>query len=83
MLEQEYAYYEKNKEDFRRHYMGKFVAIVGSELIGAFDEDQTAYEAAVQAKGNVPMLIKKVTPDDGDEIFVAPALFLGLIHATL
>jgi hypothetical protein len=81
MLDKEYAYYETIKQDLLSDRAGKFAAIVGEELIGAFDTDQAAYEAALHSKGNVPMLIVRIGAGEAKEAFVAPALLTGLIHA--
>lgn len=81
MLEKEHAFFESIKQELRKHHMDKFVVIVGEEQIGVFDSDQAAYEAGIKAKGNVPMLIKHVTPTDEEQRFEAPSLFLGLMHA--
>lgn len=80
MLEKEKQYFESKRNEFKKKYPGKYVVIIGDKLIGFYDTDQAAYEAGVSAKGNVPMLVKFVDPEDGDETFSAPSLFLGLIH---
>lgn len=80
-LQTEIAFYEKKKEELQRSHPGKFVVIVGEEILGVYDTEETAYANAVRTKGNVPMLIRRVG-DDGEKLY-APALHLGLIYASI
>jgi hypothetical protein len=52
----------------------------GENLVGAFYDAESAYEAGLQQFGNVPMLVKQVRGDSEDVAFF-PALTLGLIDA--
>lgn len=81
MLEDELKYFEANRTNLLQHHAGKFALIVGNRLIGSFDTAERAYEAGLEAVGNVPMLIKQVTATDVPE--QVPALALVLADARL
>ena len=80
-LETELRYFESKKPELLRHHEGKYVLIVGEELLGVFDHQDDAYRAGIAQKGNVPMLIKRVSTRDTTES--VPAMVLGLIAASL
>lgn len=79
MLEQELEFFEKNKQEYRKHYMDQFVLIHGEEFLGSYTTDQQAYEAGIAKLGNVPFLIKQVQPEDS-EVRI-PAYSFGLLSA--
>ena len=79
MLEQETRHYESIKADLLKHHEGKFVLIIGEELLGVFDNPEAAYEEGVATHGNVPMLIKQVA--EHEAVQSMPALTLGLLRA--
>lgn len=78
-LERELAYFEARRQEWLQHHAGKFVLVVGDQLVGTYDTTARAYEAGVEAFGNVPMLIKQVTEADTPE--QVPALALVLTDA--
>ncbi len=80
-LEQEVAYFEAHRQEWLQHHAGKFALVVGERLIDTYDTAARAYEAGVDAVGNVPMLIKQVTAADTPE--QVPALALVLADARL
>lgn len=43
MLEREFNYYKNNQAELVQRYNGKFIAIVGEEVVGAFDTELKAY----------------------------------------
>ncbi len=43
MLEKEYQYYNTHEEELLKQYNGKFIAIVGEEVVGVFDTELAAY----------------------------------------
>ena len=79
MLEQETEHYESIKAELLQHHNGKFALIVESELLGIFDTVEKAYETGIQARGNVPMLIKPI--QEHEPVESIPALSLGLFSA--
>ncbi len=80
-LETERQYYDSVKPELLRHHEGKFVLIIGNEVLGAFDNPEEAYKAGLQQRGNLPMLIKQVLKNEPTESI--PAVTLGLLSARL
>lgn len=81
MLEVEVKHFESLKADLLRQSPGKYALIIGTELLGVFDRPQEAYRVGIQSKGNVPMLIKQIVPEDAAARL--PAMTLGLLYAGL
>ena len=51
MLEKEFSYYLKNQEELVKKYNGKFIVIIGEDVVGSYDsfedalvESQSKYE---------------------------------------
>lgn len=81
MFEKELRYYKEHKDDLLKHYANQFLVIKGSQLLGAYPRDEDAYEAGLNAFGNVPFLIKKATKEE--EVIRFPALVLGTVNADI
>ncbi|WP_412464451.1 DUF5678 domain-containing protein [Flavobacterium mekongense] len=43
MLDKEFKYYLENQEKLVKDYEGKFIVIIGEEVVGAFNTEQEAY----------------------------------------
>ncbi len=43
MLEKEFQFYLDHQEDLVEKYEGKYVVIIGEEVVGVFDSDEEAY----------------------------------------
>ena len=43
MLEREFEYYKDHQADLVKHYNGRFITIVGEEVVGNFDNELKAY----------------------------------------
>ena len=43
MLEREFQYYKDHQDDLVKQHGGKFLAIVGEEVVGVFDSEIEAY----------------------------------------
>jgi len=80
MLEEELKYYSQHRSEFLPKYEWKYLLIKGSDLLGAFDNAQDAYQEGLRRFGNVPFLIKQVLREERVEQI--PALSLGLINAS-
>ena len=76
-FEKEQQFYDEHKQELLQHHEGKFVLIVGGELVGAFDRQEDAYAAGIARFGNVPMFMKFVQRDDLPVSI--PAMTLGRI----
>ncbi|MBI4537409.1 MAG: hypothetical protein HY712_05580 [candidate division NC10 bacterium] len=81
VLETEVKHFESLKTELLRQSPGKFVLIIGPDLLGIFDRPEEAYRVGIQSRGNVPMLIKQVLPEDPAARL--PAMTLGLLYAGL
>jgi len=66
MLEKEYDYFIRNKETLLKDYAGKFVVIVGEEIVGSYPRQEDALKEASQKYPLGTFLIQKVSdnPDD-------------------
>ena len=80
-LEKEMGFFERKREELLKHHEGKFVLIIGEDLLGAFDTGAEAYRAGIEARGNVPMLIKRVAREETTDTI--PVVTLGLVNARL
>ena len=80
-LQTELRYFEAKKQELLQHHEGKYALIIGEELLGVFDHLDEAYRAGIAQRGNVPMLIKRISTVDVTES--VPAMVLGLIAASL
>jgi len=43
MLEKEFKYYLDNQDKFVKEYEGKYLVIVGEEIVGIYSSDEEAY----------------------------------------
>jgi len=78
-LKRELEFFESQKEELLKHHEGKYALIIGEELLGTFDSSAKAYASGISARGNVPMLIKRIERDETPGSI--PSLTLGLLHA--
>lgn len=68
MLEREYAFYKENNAKLAERYLGKFVVIVGEEVVGSYNDQPSAYSWAI---GKYPLgtfLIQEITKDPSQAI---------------
>jgi len=78
-LEQELKFFAENKTKLTKAHFGKFVLVKGSELIGVFDNAETALTEGAKRFGTESFLVRQLNPEEKD-IYI-PALALGLLHA--
>ena len=52
MLDAEWAFYEKNREELVEKYCGKFVVISGEKVVSAYEDEKIAYRETVK---NMPL----------------------------
>ncbi len=43
MLEKEFKYYLHNQDKFVQEYEGKYLVIIGEEIVGVYNSDEEAY----------------------------------------
>ncbi|MGD0266789.1 MAG: DUF5678 domain-containing protein [Candidatus Methylomirabilota bacterium] len=68
MLEREFRYYKTHEQEFVTSYKGKFIAIVGEELVGVFDDELKAYTEMKQKYGLGKFLLQHCLPDKNQRI---------------
>lgn len=78
-LEVETKFFADNLPDLLKAHEGKFALIKGERLAGVFDTAEAAFESGVAQFGNVPILIKRIAPEE--RIDRVPALLCGWCHA--
>jgi hypothetical protein len=52
--------YDERRSELERQYWGKFVVFHNAQLVGAFDDFDSADKAALRDFGDSPILIRKV-----------------------
>lgn len=62
MLEQEFQYFKDHQDDLVAEYKGKYVAIVGDQVKGAFDTELEAYLAMKKSYNVGIFLIQECLP---------------------
>ena len=78
-LEKELQFFAENKTQWAKTHLGKFVLVRGSELIGVYDNAETAIAEGAKRFGAESFLVRPVDLEEKD-IYI-PALALGLLHA--
>lgn len=68
MLEKEFEYFKKHKEDLKKHYMGKFIVIVGHKVIGSYEDSGEALREASKRYKMGSFLIQKISEHDEDYV---------------
>lgn len=79
MLEQERQFYEQHLSDWLTRCPGKFVTIVGQDVLGFFDTIDDALTAGARQVGLNPFLVRRI--QEVEENVSIPALSLGVIDA--
>ncbi|MDE3068109.1 MAG: hypothetical protein KGJ60_11235 [Verrucomicrobiota bacterium] len=78
-LEKELQFSAENKTEWAKAHLGKFALVKGSELIGVYDNAETAIAEGAKRFGAESFLVRQVDLEEKD-IYI-PALALGLLHA--
>lgn len=76
MLEKELEYFRQHKEELLKQYQGRFLVIKDNRLVGAYQNEQEAYDAGLKALGNTAFLIKRAVAEE--EVVRFPALNVGV-----
>ena len=72
LLDREYEFYKKNKESLLPKYENKFIAIVGHEVVAAYDNEIEAVETTMKKHKLGTFLVQKVTKKDEVYHFHSP-----------
>ena len=67
ILTQEFQYYLDHQEDLLPKYNGKYVVIVGNQVVGAYDDRTDAYYSSLQQYTPGTFMIQLCTP--GEEAY--------------
>jgi len=62
MLDREFHYYKAHENELVKQYNGKFIAIVGEQVVGVFDEEFTAYQEMKAKYGLGNFLLQHCVP---------------------
>lgn len=63
MLHREFKYYESHKKELNEQYIGKFLGIIGEQVVGVFETELEAYEKLKKDYGAGKFLIQQSIPD--------------------
>ena len=63
MLEREYQYYKAHENELVERYKGKYIGIVGEEVVGVFDTELEAYFELKKKYGPGKFLIQETVPN--------------------
>ena len=69
MLENEYKFYEDNKNNFINKYLNKYIVIKGDKVLGVFNSSEDAIKNAVQENELGTFLVQYVNEDEPQVIF--------------
>lgn len=62
MLEQEFQYFKDHQDELVQQHNGKFIAIVGTAVVGVFDTELEAYTAMKKERQVGTFLIQQCLP---------------------
>lgn len=62
MLEREFSFYNTHENELVKLYEGKYIAIVGEEVVGVFDSELIAYEEMKKKYGLGNFLLQQCLP---------------------
>jgi len=77
VLDREIKYFNENKSDFAKKFGGKFILIVGTQIIGVFSSNSEAYSAAIEKKyelGNF-LIAECTNKEEKPQVFNSRVLF--------
>ena len=67
MLEEEFQYYKDHQDELLKKYKGRFIAIVGKEVVGDYDTFEEAVDQTIQVYELGKFLIQECT--EGEESY--------------
>ncbi len=69
MLEQEYEFYEANKQKFIGSYLNKYIVIKNNNVLGVFNSSEDAIKDAIKENELGTFLVQFVKEDEPNVIF--------------
>lgn len=73
MLEREFQYYREHQEELAQKYDGKYIVIIGENVVGAYDSEIEAYNEAKKDHEVGTFLIQLCTSD--------PSAYIQTFHS--
>jgi len=77
MFEQENKFYEENKDNLRRQYLGKEVVIVDDKVIAAYDDVGTAIRETVKTRPLGSFCVKNVPESPEEKVIRIPTFLVS------
>lgn len=71
-LETEYYCYYVNQQELLQTQNGRFVLIIGMQIVGAYDTMDEAVAVGLELFGNTPFLVKKVEESEANSTSYSP-----------
>jgi len=77
MFEQENKFYEENKDNLRKQYLGKEVVIVEDKVIAAYDDVRTAICETVKTRPLGSFCVKNVPENPEEKVIRIPTFLVS------
>jgi hypothetical protein len=77
MFEQENKFYEENKNNLRKQYLGKEVVIVEDKVIAAYDDVGTAIRETVKTRPLGTFCVKNVPVSSEEKVIRIPTFLVS------
>jgi hypothetical protein len=83
MFEKENKFYENNKDNLRKHYLGKEVVIVEDRVMAAYDDVGTAIRETVKTRLLGSFCVKNVPESPEEKVIRIPTFLVSLCRNSL
>ena len=77
MFEQENQFFEDNKDNLRRQYLGKEVVIVEDKVIAAYDDVGTAIRETVKTRPLGSFCVKNIPESPEEKVIRIPTFLVS------
>jgi hypothetical protein len=64
MLENEWEFYENNRNELVEKYCGKYVVISGNKVVSSYDDQKTAYHETIKTLPLGSFMIHHITEEE-------------------
>jgi hypothetical protein len=64
MLEKEFKYYIDHQKELIKQYNGKYIVIIGEQVVGSYDTQRQAYDETVKEHEEGTFLIQYCSPGE-------------------
>jgi hypothetical protein len=69
LLKEEYQYYIAHRDELVAQYKGKFLVIMGNEVVGVYDNEIDAYIESVKKYELGTFMLRECLPKDEEHIY--------------